>query len=1120
VWRLRRTRLARTLVDPRYTLLVVDDEQPVLDVLVRSFSGRFNVLTARSAAEALTLLRAQKPDVLITDQRIPDMTGLELVRAARAEGLDTTAILLTGFAPPEELVEAINENLVFRYVAKPWELTDLLIAVKNAVEITQLKRDKERLLSKLKKSAEAQFVLYEASHQTAGGVPTYDAIIDRVLSAVAPVLPYDCGAALVVVDENQSAATLRMRCTGVVGDEGLVTVKETVLSSHRNVTGQLVPEDKLITSITGSTSQDVADDDTFASQLTVPLVSCGRQVGTLSLFSRQKHAYTGEDGEMLDVLANQTTDAILALRASEEESRHRTERMVESMADGVILTDEKHRVVVLNPTARQMLRLPDDPAEWTSKNLQARLGFTPFDVVRRWELGGAQVLREELKIFDRTLQSTVSPVADSRGTLRGVCVILRDISEQKQLEERKDELVSIISHELRTPLTSISGALDLVLNRLAGEINEKQQRYLSMAKESTDKLDAIVDDLLDISKFAKGRLRMNFELTRLDDIVRRAVDKYGPVMVEKGLRLRSHVPNSPLLALASPNRMGQVLNNLLTNAVKFTPEHGEVELELYTSSQVPGFAVVCCWNSGEGIPEGDLERIFEKFEQARSERTRTVRGTGLGLAISRSIVEAHGGRIWAEPCEDGARFVAVLPLEPPPELLQPGGVEVEKPQKQMNAPTVLVVEEEFEVAYVVKALLMEKGYRVRLATSADDGMAQARKHRPDVTIIASRLPGQVDGFGLTEILRSDSDTRTSQVVLMAGVEDRQRAFRLGATGFLPKPIPPDRVTVTVEAVLKGRGGKKRGRLLVVDRDTHSISLCKDSLEKLGFDVASATSFTEGRKAFREARPDLLLMDLASPDGDTIAFAEELNAERSAGRVPVIFLSDGADSSLQARALSQAGDELLEKPLDALELVERVERLIDNAPKLGASPTTQLPGSAAIEREVQRRVQQRKPFAFCSLDLDNLKAYNDYYGTAKADGVVRQTGDLLREILAQEGKTGDFLGHVAGEDFVLIIEPDNVDAICRRATEAFDRIIPLYYDKQDRERGFIEAEGSFGERRRYPFMTMSIVAVTTEGRTEHSELSRRVVDLKKELKQAMGSVYLRGEATPPIVLSNA
>src|SRR5262249_38933386 len=152
--------------------------------------------------------------------------------------------------------------------------------------------------------------------------------------------------------------------------------------------------------------------------------------------------------------------------------------------------------------------------------------------------------------------------------------------------------------------------------------------------------------------------------------------------------------------------------------------------------------------------------------------------------------------------------------------------------------------------------------------------------------------------------------------------------------------------------------------------------------------------------------------------------------------------------------------------------------------------TQLPGSLAIEREVMQRLAQRKPFAFCYLDLDNLKAFNDYYGFAKADGVIRQTGDLLREVVAQQGSPGDFLGHVAGDDFVLVLDPMNVDKICNQTVEAFDRIIPLYYDKLDRERGYIEADDRFGQRRRFPIMSVSVVAVISDGlSTSHSELVR-------------------------------
>ncbi|MFZ5471694.1 MAG: response regulator, partial [Myxococcota bacterium] len=1021
---------------------------------------------------------------------------------------------LTGYTEPEDLIAAINRGQVYRYVTKPWEVHDLIITVKNALEYTQLRRDKDRLVQQLRKRVEALSILYEVSQQSVGDAPTYDAIIDRVLSAVERVLPYDCGAALVAVNETR-AASLRLRCHAPVSDKGLLWVKDTVLSAHRSSSGLLLPEDRVITRVSGNSAPEGTGAVAFPSQLFVTLVAGGRTVGTLSLFSLQPGAYNAEDGELLDALANQTTDAIQTLRAAEDEALQRMERMVESMADGVLLTNEKNEIVLINPAARALLHLSDDARELTARHLQETLGFYPFELVRGWEYGGAQVLREELKLFDRAVHSTVSPVSDAAGALKGVVVVLRDITEQKQLEERKEEFVSMISHELRTPLTSISGALDLVLNHLAGDINEKQQRFLDMAKESTEKLNAIVDDLLDLSKLAKGRMRMNFELTRLDEVVSRAIERYGPALQEKRIEVKSDLPASSIRVLADPNRLGQVLNNLLTNAVKFTPEGGAVRAELRECPTTPGYATVTFWNSGEPIAEVDLERIFDRFEQARTTRTRAVQGTGLGLAICRSIVEAHGGKIWAEPVANGARFVVVLPIEPAAELLKSEGVELAKPSAAASRGTVLVVEDEPEIAYVLKAMLLARQYRVLLATSAEEALTLGRKHRPNLITLDIRLP-DIDGLSLGEIFRHDPETRNAPLLVLSAYDERERAFRQGASAFLQKPLHADTLLSTVDSLSRGRG-RHQGRVLVVDDDEKVCAICLEVLVNLGFEAQAVATLEAARESMRLHRPDVLLLDVVLPDGDGFSFMEELKAERASSHLSVIFISARTETSSKVRALKLGGDDYLTKPFDALELGARVESVMRRKSlELSASPTTRLPGSTAIEKEVQRRLHERAPFAFCYLDLDNLKAYNDYYGFAKADGVVKQTGDILREIIGQEGKRGDFLGHVAGDDFVFVTEVSSVDAVCRRVIEAFDRIIPLYYDRPDRERGYIEAEDRFGEKRRFPVMSVSIVAVLCDGVSfDHAELARRAADMKKRAKAISGSVYLRSDRELPV-----
>ncbi|HEY6099204.1 MAG TPA: diguanylate cyclase, partial [Anaeromyxobacter sp.] len=196
--------------------------------------------------------------------------------------------------------------------------------------------------------------------------------------------------------------------------------------------------------------------------------------------------------------------------------------------------------------------------------------------------------------------------------------------------------------------------------------------------------------------------------------------------------------------------------------------------------------------------------------------------------------------------------------------------------------------------------------------------------------------------------------------------------------------------------------------------------------------------------------------------------------------------------------------------DAQELVARIDAVLRRREAaLHASPMTRLPGGRAIDQEVVRRLEAGVPFALSYVDLDNLKAYNDTYGYAKADGVVLQTAGILRDVVVQRGGEGAFLGHVGGDDFVLLTGPERARAVCADIIAAFDRVIPLYYDREDRERGFIEAADRYGTRRRFPILSLSIATVVaSRGRfRDHADLSRAAAELKARAKRIAGSVHL-------------
>jgi signal transduction histidine kinase/DNA-binding response OmpR family regulator len=1097
----------------RASILFVDDEPDVVSLLVHTFEKDYEVHGALSGAEALPILQSRPVDILVTDQRMPLMTGVQLIERARGFGCDFTAILLTGYTDPPEIIDAINKGRVFRYVTKPWEMLDLVVTVKNAVDQHFLRREKDRLLGELEKRLQALDVLFQVSRDSAA-LASYEAIIDRVIEACSRILTFDLASALVVAESGEKAS-LSIHCVSEVTEDALLAAKDAALEAQAHHGGTKVPEGQLLTRVTGKRTQEGRAGAAIRSRVAVPLTSADRVVGNIVLFSYSTDAFRDEDAQLLGVLANQTAAAVRNLSASLGESRRRLERMLESMVDGVIVTDERNEIVIMNPAARSFLRITD-LAQANTKQVQEILGFYPFELVRGWEYDGVHVLREEIRIFDRTLHSTVSPVVDASGRLAGVMVVLRDITEQKVLEERKDEFVSIISHELRTPLTSIAGALELVLSSLAGEINDKQRRFLGMAKESTERLNAIVDDLLDLSKFAKGKMRMNFEMVHLADLVKSASDRYLAVAAEKKLTLECRVVQVPgFKVLADPARLTQVLNNLLTNSIKFTPEGGTIRVELSRNPAVPGFVCLSVWNSGDPIPDADLDRIFERFEQARTERNRAVRGTGLGLSICRSIVDAHGGWIWAEttaPSNRGAKFVVVLPEEPNLEALASEKEKPAAPKLSAVVPrSILVVEDEPDIAFVVKALLLSRGHKVHVASGAEEAISLARSHRPDLAVMDVRMPG-LDGLSIAEILRHDPETRNIPILVASVLDEQERAYRVGASAYLQKPLDVPKFLATVDGLLKARAGRPGAKVLVVDDDASARAICREILGGLGYQVFEADTVASAMAAVQANRPDLLLVDVVLPDGDGFMLLEQLKGDRAASHLSVMFISARGDTASKVRALKTGGDDYVVKPFDALELGARVETVLRRKEQeLGASPTTKLPGSSAIEREVVRRLQDRLAFALCYLDLDNLKAFNDYYGYAKADAVVLQTGDLLTEVVATTGGRGDFVGHVAGDDFVFILDVDHADRVCRKAIETFDRIIPLYYDKEDRSRGYIETEDRFGTRRKFPIMSVSVVAVICTGQfRDHADVARVAAELKKKAKAVQGSVYLRSD----------
>jgi two-component system sensor histidine kinase/response regulator len=267
----------------------------------------------------------------------------------------------------------------------------------------------------------------------------------------------------------------------------------------------------------------------------------------------------------------------------------------------------------------------------------------------------------EDSVTGRVYQGFTSPVLDDRGGFVGRLWTLRDVTEQRELDRLKDDFVATVSHELRTPLTSMMGFLEMIREGEAGELNEEQQRFLAIVYRSSERLQRLVGDLLFVARLDANGLQLQFGDAQLDEIVRDAVESSGALARSREVSLVAEVDALPPVS-GDKERLSQLVGNLISNALKFTPAGGSVVARAFVDG---GRAVVEIADTGIGIPKAEQSRLFQRFFRSSTATEQAIPGTGLGLVISRAIAEAHGGTIDVTSAPgEGTTFRVEIPLEP------------------------------------------------------------------------------------------------------------------------------------------------------------------------------------------------------------------------------------------------------------------------------------------------------------------------------------------------------------------------------------------------------------------------------------------------------------------------
>jgi len=487
--------------------------------------------------------------------------------------------------------------------------------------------------------------------------------------------------------------------------------------------------------------------------------------------------------------------------------------------------------------------------------------------------------------------------------------------EVEAANRHKSEFLANMSHELRTPLNAVIGFSEVLLERMFGELNDKQAEYLADILASGRHLLSLINDILDLSKIEAGQMELAPSTFSLADALGNAVTLVKERAQRRGVRLQVDLSSCPESFVADERKLKQVLLNLLSNAVKFTEEGGTIRLRAVAAGDSVEFAVS---DTGIGIAPSDQARIFEAFRQAEGDYARKAEGTGLGLTLSRRIVELHGGRIWVESeLGKGSTFTFSLPTRDrsseataaaePPAVAASVASQASTPDAA-GAPMhgdggyVLVVEDDPAAANLLSIHLRDAGLNVQVAANGKLGLEQATREPPRAIVLDLMLP-EIDGWELLSRLKENPATAEIPVVIVSIDDQRGRGLALGAADYLVKPIDPAQMVASVQAVYRVPEAGAGARVLAIDDDPRALELVRVTLEPRGFEVLTALSGEEGVALAVQERPDLIVLDLLMPGLDGFEVSKLLKDEPATAEIPIVILSVRSLSAIEKRRLS-------------------------------------------------------------------------------------------------------------------------------------------------------------------------------------------------------------------------
>ncbi|HAJ9510090.1 TPA: cell wall metabolism sensor histidine kinase WalK [Listeria monocytogenes] len=378
--------------------------------------------------------------------------------------------------------------------------------------------------------------------------------------------------------------------------------------------------------------------------ITKPIIEMKRQAYAMARgnYSRKVKVYgVDEIGELADSF-NTLTKRVQEAQAMTEGERRKLSSVLAYMTDGVIATDRRGKVILINTPAEKMLRVKNESANGRSIIDVLDIGDT-YQFEDLMEVDGSLTMDRSTLDKPYVLRANFSVIQRETGFNNGVIAVLHDITDQEKVDQERRDFVSNVSHELRTPLTSMHSYLE-ALSDGAWEDKEIAPRFLEVTQNETERMIRLVNDLLKLSRMDGGREQLEKSFVNFTDFFNHIIDRFE-MMKKETIMFKRHIPREPVIIEIDEDKVMQVLDNIISNANKYSPDGGRISFYLKKFEDEIEVSIA---DEGLGVPDEDLANVFDRFFRVDKARSREMGGTGLGLAIAREVIEAHGGRIWAE----------------------------------------------------------------------------------------------------------------------------------------------------------------------------------------------------------------------------------------------------------------------------------------------------------------------------------------------------------------------------------------------------------------------------------------------------------------------------------------